>query len=569
MKTKEKLIEELEFLKRQNKSSELKQKNLKKQLKKLKDDLAAQTWGVTKTNEAIKVLYKELEKKNEELKKIDQLKSDFISTVSHELRTPLTSIKNVVVNMLDGITGEINEKQKDYLHMANDEIVRLAHIIDGLLDISKIESGKVELDKTLVDITAVVNRAVALLEPEADKKKVKINTFYDADKPYVLVDSNKITRVFNNLIGNSLKFTPEGGKITVGLKDREKDLEIFVQDTGIGIALEDKKKVFEKFIQVGRTPGAGEKGTGLGLPICKELVKLHGGDIWVESELGKGTKFIFTLPKKSEFDYLKETLKSKVEQVTDSGESLMLVFIDIINLDELKKKLSNETFSQLYTVVRDMLFSGLRSAKDFIIPIDEGRIAGILITKEKDEALKIIDRLKSAVYRKLFLIRNLEVDVAISLGMTIYGQQIDNVDKMIEEAGKGHEKLTLSVIGKREIVVVDDETEFLKLVKSNLEAADEFKVYTYSKAAEALEGIAQIRPEVIITDIKMPEMNGYELVGRLYEYEGCGDIPVIFVTAYSFDEKKLELLKSKRITTLNKPFKIEELIDKINSMKKR
>ena len=121
-------------------------------------------------------------------------------------------------------------------------------------------------------------------------------------------------------------------------------------------------------------------------------------------------------------------------------------------------------------------------------------------------------------------------------------------------------------MAEKEVVVVDDEVDFLKLLKLSLEATGEFKVYTYSEGIEALKGIVRIRPEVIIMDLKMPQMNGYELMGRLYEYEGCKDIPVIFMTAYSFDEKELEMLKSKRIAKLTKPFQMKELIDKINSI---
>ena len=505
-------------------------------------------------------------KKMEELNKIDAMKTEFVSTVSHELRTPLAIIKEGLSLVLDGVVGEISKKQSDVLATAKNNIDRLARIINNLLDISKIEAGKVELKRESLDMVGLARQIISSFEPGLKEKNLELRVNIPERQIDVFVDPDKITQVFTNLIGNALKFT-ERGYIEISLQEKEKEIECIVADTGFGISKEDLPKVFSKFQQLfGRLPGPGEKGTGLGLSISKGIIELHGGKIRVESEAGKGSKFIFTIPKKSEIDYLKDILKSRIEEVADSGKCLMLVFIDIENLDELRKKLHKTDFIRLSTAVRNMASSKLRSSDDFIIPIKEDRIAGIFITKKRDAAMGIVERLKSVVYRKLFLTKALEAKVALSMGVATYGGEIDSADKMIEEAGKEHEKFTLSVTGKKEVVVVDDEVDFLKLLKLSLEATGEFKVYTYSEGIEALKGIVRIRPEVIIMDLKMPQMNGYELMGRLYEYEGCKDIPVIFMTAYSFDEKELEMLKSKRIAKLTKPFQMKELIDKINSI---
>ncbi len=507
-------------------------------------------------------------KKMEELNKLDAMKTEFVSTVSHELRTPLAIIKEGLSLVLDGVAGEINEKQSNVLATAKNNIDRLARIINNLLDISKIEAGKVELQMESLDIVRLARQIISSFEPGLKEKNLELRVNIPEKQIDAIVDPDKITQVFTNLIGNALKFT-DRGYIEISLQEKEKEIVCIVADTGLGINKEDLPKVFSKFQQLfNRLPGPGEKGTGLGLAISKGIIELHGGKIWVESEVGKGSKFTFTIPKKSEFAYLKEMLKSRIEQVADSGKSLMLIFIDIENIDELKKKLQKTDFIQLSTAVRNMASSRLRSSDDFIIPIKEDRIAGMFIIKKRDDAEAIVNRLKSVVYRKLFLAKAVEAKVVLSIGVATYGGEIDSADKMIEEAGRKHEKLTLSVTGKKEVVVVDDEVDFLQLVKLSLEATGELKVYTYSNGIEALKEIVRIRPEVIIMDIKMPQMNGYELMGRLYEYEGCSDIPVIFITAYSVDEKELEMLKSKRIAKMTKPFQMKELIDKINSISK-
>lgn len=251
---------------------------------------------LTEAKEKLDNYTRELEKKNEELKKLDQLKSDFISTVSHELRTPLSITKEGICLVLDNIPGEINEKQKKILSTSKDNIDRLARIINSLLDISKIEAGKVELKCESSNLAELINKVILSFEPAARQKGLELKTGLEQKEIRLRVDSDKIIQVFTNLIGNSLKFT-EKGRIEVRAADLGDRVECSVSDTGIGIAQENLPKVFEKFQQFNRVAGPGEKGTGLGLSIVKGIIELHKGTIRVESEIGKGTKFTFVIPK--------------------------------------------------------------------------------------------------------------------------------------------------------------------------------------------------------------------------------------------------------------------------------
>ena len=244
-------------------------------------------------------MLEELENKNRELFKLDNLKSEFVSVVSHELRTPLSIIKEGVSLVLDGVIGEISPTQNKVLATSRNNIDRLSRIINSLLDISKIESGKVELKKKAVDLKVLIKNVVVLFETKARERGLEIKvSLPPEEKLNLCLDEDRIIQVFTNLIGNSLKFT-ERGYIGISVVDKGSEFEFTVSDTGIGISAEDLPKVFRKFMQFGRVAGNGEKGTGLGLSIAKGLIELHDGRIWVESEPGKGSKFIFTLPKAS------------------------------------------------------------------------------------------------------------------------------------------------------------------------------------------------------------------------------------------------------------------------------
>jgi signal transduction histidine kinase len=242
----------------------------------------------------------ELERANIELKRLDQLKSTFISSVSHELRTPLTVIKEFISLMLEGHVGTLTENQKEYLGIANKNILRLTNLIETLLDFSRIESGKgLKLRFEPVPLIKAVEDASMTLSQQLEEKRITLENHLDPDTPLVLIDRNRLVEVFINLIGNGIKFTPVGGKITIdsrGLTEKRDYLKVVVTDTGVGISPEDLPRVFDRFYQGQRTQTGIIKGTGLGLAIVKEIVEGHQGFIDVESKFGSGASFIFTLP---------------------------------------------------------------------------------------------------------------------------------------------------------------------------------------------------------------------------------------------------------------------------------
>lgn len=231
-----------------------------------------------------------------EHKKIDQLKDEFISTVSHELRSPLSIIKEGVSILIDEIPGKLNDSQAKILKAAKRNIDRLARIINKLLDMSKIESGSMKIEKELFDIAILMKEVGASFEADMKKKGLGLKMDFPPEGVNVRADPDAMTQVINNLIDNAIKFTKEG-YIKISARESEGAVECSVYDTGIGISKENVPKLFSKFQQFGRATGPGEKGTGLGLSIAKGIVDLHSGKIGLESEPGKGTKAIFILPK--------------------------------------------------------------------------------------------------------------------------------------------------------------------------------------------------------------------------------------------------------------------------------
>jgi signal transduction histidine kinase len=240
---------------------------------------------------------RQLEAANERLKELDRLKSDFVSNVSHELRTPLTAIKGAVDLILREAPGPLNKSQIHYLSRVRSNTQHLAGLINDLLDLSKIEEGKIELNASRVLLGGLVHEVMETVKPIAAEKPVLLE--FKVPEPAVLVwaDRDKVTQVLMNLIGNAIKFTRCDGMIGVSTaNDRGGWVRVSIRDAGPGIPTSEQEKIFEKFYQVTQDGGLKPKGTGLGLAISKSLVELHGGRIWVESELGRGSTFSFTLP---------------------------------------------------------------------------------------------------------------------------------------------------------------------------------------------------------------------------------------------------------------------------------
>jgi signal transduction histidine kinase len=357
-----------------------------------------------------KQIEEKLKEINKNLKQLDKLKSDFLSTVSHELRTPIAIMREGVSLCLEGIAGEITDTQRDLLTDTMDNMDRLTRLVTDLLDISKIEAGKLRLRRSSVNLCDILKKVQQNYESQAEERGIQFNVECLQKSIKLFVDKDKVIQIFTNLISNALRFTGPNGEIKIDVKDDTNYVECCVSDTGVGIAKDNLNKMFSKFEQFGRVDGPGYKGTGLGLAICKGLVEKHGGKIWVDSEVGKGTKFWFTLEK---------------------------------------------------------------------VPFPK-------------------------------------------------------------------------------VLIVDDEKNIIEIVKEFLSEDN----YQFSEAGDGLEGIEKAQaeiPSLIILDMKMPKINGYEVVGRLKHDIRTNKIPLIIVSAFTVDKSKLKQEIHNAFPIIKKPFEKEYL----------
>jgi signal transduction histidine kinase len=251
--------------------------------------------SLERSKKELKASYEKLESAYEELKKLDKMKDEFLSNVSHELRTPLTSIKGIVDLMLDETTDEVH---RELLSISKRNINRLNKLIGNILDFAKMEYEPEELQMEEITLNNAIDQAIREMTPIADENQVTLKVSMQDDLPKVKAYKNMLKQAVTNLLDNAVKFNKKGGEVVVETKHKkgENFVEVSVSDTGIGIAKEHLDKIFDKFYQVDGSTARKYGGVGLGLAIVKGIIERHGGKIWVESEVGKGTKFWFTLP---------------------------------------------------------------------------------------------------------------------------------------------------------------------------------------------------------------------------------------------------------------------------------
>jgi signal transduction histidine kinase len=235
-----------------------------------------------------------------ELEELDRRRSGFLSTVSHELRTPLTPVKSCVENMLSEMYGPVTEKQRSRLEIALASINEETRLVENLLDLVRIQENRVTLDLEYGDVADIVRSVIQVFEYDVDRKRIELRADLPAgDTLRTRLDRGKVKQVLTNLISNAIKFTPERGTITVSASSDENWVKVQVRDTGIGIPADEQARVFDRFYQVDSSLTRRVGGTGIGLSIVKEYVEMHSGEVGVQSELGKGSTFTFTLPRRA------------------------------------------------------------------------------------------------------------------------------------------------------------------------------------------------------------------------------------------------------------------------------
>ena len=349
-------------------------------------------------------LYEEIKNTNKKLERLERLKSEFISIVSHELRTPLTAIKNSLEICLSGKAGEVRSIMDKFLNMAKRNVIRLSGIINDLLDLSKVEAGKMDFKFEKSSINVPVEFMKATFENVAKDKNIELVLDIDNEIATTYIDTQRIEQVMSNLISNAIKFTNDGGRIVVkseniscGDLDKPKLIgaenpvyydnyvKVSVKDSGIGIAEDDLRKVFDQFQQIENSLNRKNGGTGLGLPIAKQLIEAHKGFIWVDSEVNVGTTFSFVIPVISEKDMFLLNLDRQVSIANSCGQTILLVYIQE-KLD-VEQSFVNAIQTERFSIIRKT-----SNTKDVYYQEDEKMCALIMIPDADKCAQSFIEK---------------------------------------------------------------------------------------------------------------------------------------------------------------------------------
>ena len=549
-----------------------------------------------------------LEMASRELAAASRTKSEFLANMSHELRTPLNSIIGFSEILHDGVFGPVNEKQAKYVNNVLVSGKHLLQLINDILDLSKVEAGKIELVYEDFSVSDAINEVRTLTASIAAKKSIVVDVSVDEGLPMIHADEGKFKQILYNLLSNAIKFTPEHGSVTVGARQSGDMAEISVTDTGIGISEADQKKLFQPFMQADATTSREYGGTGLGLSLVKKFSELHGGTAWVESEIGTGSTFTFTIPvecraeaetetEAAEEDRLVEEIEpevavaaetempEKMHEVPAVVDAMSAEEIAAIEMPEIIEPEGASGDEPLILVVEDDVSSSelltvtLTGAGYRVIPAYNGRDALAVAKRLKPFAITLDimlpgmdgwDVLKYLKYDSetsnipVIVVSMLdEAEVGFSLGVVDYF--VKPVEKRTLIAALNTLKESLG-IDMPKVLVVDDDPDAVELVASMIAPAG-FEVLCAYGGEEGINKSFSEHPNVLILDLMMPDVSGFDVVSRLKTDPATRNIPIIICTSRDPTSEDIIRLRSDVISIMCKgEFAREELINEIKSV---
>lgn len=501
---------------------------------------------------------------------IDRMKSDFVSIVSHELRTPLTSIKGYLDLVLMGAAGALGKQQASFLEIAKQNATRLNELVADLLDISRIESGKIEFDVQVVSVAHLIAHVADSLRAEFDARDLALTVDVPEDLPEIFGDPGRLTQVLMNLMSNAYKYTEKGGA-TVRARVVRDVVQIDVVDTGFGISAEDREKLFTRFFRAQDRAVRQQPGTGLGLNITKSLVALHGGEIWVESERGRGSTFSFTLPlPQGLMAGAAERERGAGPTAPDAGEAETRAIPSgpwVLVADD------DHQIAQLFKIQLEK--EGYRVA----VVNQGGRV--VQVARQLQPELITLDLLMEV--DGLAVLQDLQADPATAAIPVVIvsvipeaqtGLALGAVDYLVKPLDEGaliecvHEVLDpLNGARRKKILVVDDERDIVGWLKHSLTHFG-FDVSEAYDGVQALEAVVADKPDMILLDLNMPRMDGRTTMRHLREREEAREIPVVVLTANPVedegDQARMMHLGVKEF--LRKPMTIERLVEEVQKV---
>jgi PAS domain S-box-containing protein len=489
----------------------------------------------------------------------ERAKSEFVSTVSHELRTPMTSIKGYADLLLMGAVGELMEDQQKFLTVIKNNADRLTALVNDLLDISRIESGRVMLSPRVVRVEDLIANVVAAIQPRAMEKDLTLRSDLSPALPDVFADADRVVQILTNLVANAHNYTPSGGEIVVSACAQDGEVHISVRDTGIGISEEDQEKLFNRFFRSEHSVVQDSPGTGLGLSITKSLVELQGGRIWLESKLGKGSTFSFSLPTAAAWNAAQEAKEDKDELEPEEPSPSKKVLVveddaDIANL--IQMHLSGDSREVLIARRGDEALELAQRERPDLITLDvllpDADGFGVLEELKSDPATRGIPVIVVSILP--------DQDDGLRLGAVDYITKPIDRDQLVRAVRR-------ALVRRGAVLVVDDDRDNLSLMREALRAHD-FEVRTTSRGKRALRVAREVRPSLILLDLRMRDLDGYTVLRRLKNDPVTQSIPVIMMTGSSVidDAKRQKVLALGAARFMAKPFSVEGLIDEIETI---
>ncbi|MGA7415702.1 MAG: PAS domain S-box protein [Bryobacteraceae bacterium] len=492
---------------------------------------------------------RQLEQRNNEVEKANRLKSEFLASMSHELRTPLHTIIGFSELLGEETQGPLNDKQKRFLGHIHRDSLHLLELINDVLDLSRIEAGRLELHCAVFPVGPALEEALLIIRPSAATKEIPMVVDI-GEGLTVYADRIRFKEILLNLLSNAVKFTPRGGEITVRGAERPDDVYFSVTDTGIGIAQEDQEAIFDSFYQVGSTTKGIREGTGLGLAIVRHLVAGQGGRIWVESEPGRGSSFQFTLP-----------AGPKMGGTTDEARRAPLVLVaepEAGARELLAGYLGPQGYRTETASTPAEMMRKARQLKPDAIALDVAIVQGgwralhsLLAAPETAEIPVVVMSSMD------------EADSAISLGAAAFLVKPVKKEVFLSTIRKYVEPSPGQVT---RILAVDDEPESLSLVQEVLSQGGYVPILARS-GREALETLARTDVDLVIIDLIMPEMSGFELILRIKENSRLESLPLVVLTAHDLTEQDYDLLQRKtKAVFLKSSSWREELVHRLNTV---
>ena len=476
----------------------------------------------------------ELEERNREVMRANQLKSQFLASMSHELRTPLNAILGFSELLLDQSAGPLVEKQKRWVDFIQKGGRHLLQLINDILDLSKIEAGQVELNVESFLVEVAIPEVMSNIRPLLMEKKISLTSRIEPDL-VVLADRLRFKQILYNLLSNAVKFTPTEGQIAIEVARIEDMVRFAITDTGIGIEPEHQQLIFEEFRQVESPEGSVKEGTGLGLAITRRLVEQQAGKITVESELGKGAKFIFTLPR-GERGAVAEIPSATIPAPLKNKQPIVLVVDDEVQERELLASyLAPEGYRIVTAASGDEAIAKARDLHPDVITLD--------ILMPTGSGWEMLYRLRnSPETAKTPIVVVSIVDqrqLGFSLGAAEYLVKPVSKEILLEALGRH-----IISDGKTSFtcLIIDDDQETLRLVSEVLNSVGCAPV-AINNGKNALEFLKEHKVDVILLDLLMPEMDGFEVLRRVKESPELQNLPIVIMTAKEITQTERELLE--------------------------